>query len=215
MMDWNKLLTTKRWREIDLKTAPSTRFEGDLRSEFERDYGRAVFSAPFRRLQDKTQVFPMDPNDSVRTRLTHSIEVSSVARGIALGAGRGMEENGFVTREQASAIETIAATCGLVHDFGNPPFGHSGEKAIGEWFERQDGCFFADFSGRKGEDTIPGRKTRFASDFLRFEGNAQTIRLLARLQVLADFHGLNPTAATLSAACKYMAPSDMVAEEPH
>lgn len=201
-MDWDKLLCPKRDR-------PSKRPSGELRSEFERDYDRAVFSTPVRRMQDKAQVFPLEPLDSVRTRLTHSLEVSTVARDLARAAGRWMLENRHAKAKHAPSIESIAAACGLVHDLGNPPFGHAGEVAIQDWFstrrERGHGLFDSFDANAKA-----ARKSQCAQDFLRFQGNAQTLRLLARLQLLADFNGLNLTYGTLSAALKYVAPSHKI-----
>lgn len=122
MMNWETLLNSARPR-------PTTS-TGDHRAQFERDFDRAVFSTPVRRLQDKTQVFPLDPHDAVRTRLTHSLEVSSVARGLATAAAKWLLEQKEIAPEMDRWIEAIAATCGLIHDLGNPPFGHSGEDAI-------------------------------------------------------------------------------------
>ncbi len=135
VMKWETLLSIKRVRE--LITGQSSAKTGDHRTQFDRDYDRAVFSSPVRRLHDKTQVFPLDPNDSVRTRLTHSLEVSTVARDVAGAIGRWLLEEGEISEEaQIDSIKTIAATCGLIHDLGNPPFGHAGEVAIQEWFEQ-------------------------------------------------------------------------------
>ena len=174
-----------------------------MRDEFERDLDRAVYSTPFRRLQDKTQVFPLEPNDSVRTRLTHSLEVSRVARGLAKDVCQWLLQQRIVQPEQANSIETIAQTCGLIHDLGNPPFGHSGETAIRDWF-----C-------RRNRESLRDLDDRHASDFRGFEGNAQTLRLVTKLQILADFYGLNLTCGTLSAASKYIAPSDGLDKSVH
>ena len=189
-MDWSRLLDHERRR-------PTT-YRSDPRSEFERDYDRAVFSTPVKRLQDKAQVFPLEPHDAVRTRLTHSLEVSSVSRGLATRTARWLSAEGFISEGMDRSIEAIAATCGLIHDLGNPPFGHAGEDAIRAWFQE------------------PERKTLLATlnhqqarDFLRFEGNAQSLRLVARLQILADDKGLNLTFGTLSALMKYVASSDV------
>jgi len=116
---------------------PSARDEQELRTEFDRDYDRAVFSTPVRRLQDKTQVFPLEPHDAVRTRLTHSLEVSTLARGLARAVAQKLAATQRISQEQALGIEVIAATCGLIHDVGNPPFGHAGEKAISSWFKQR------------------------------------------------------------------------------
>lgn len=190
-MEWSTLLCSERRR-------PSTS-TADHRAQFERDYDRSIFSNPVKRLQDKTQVFPLDPNDSVRTRLTHSLEVSAVARGIAIGVGKELLKENILKEGQERWLEAIAATCGLIHDLGNPPFGHSGEDAIRDWFSER-------FDKKELLDKV-NKDQQLLQDLLKFEGNAQTLRLVARLQVLADDKGLNLTYGTLSAACKYTAPS--------
>lgn len=195
-MNWKELLNTERPRRSTSK--------GDHRDQFERDYDRAIFSTPVKRLQDKAQVFPLEPNDSVRTRLTHSLEVSSVSRGLAMRAAKWLlvADQDFKPGMDRQ-IEAIAATAGLIHDLGNPPFGHSGEAAIQEWFHRQfsKDTTVCDALIKRVKDQ--GR----VNDFFLFEGNAQTLRLISKLQVLADYHGLNLTFGTLSAACKYTASS--------
>ncbi len=190
MMNWDTLLCADRPR-------PSTS-TGDHREQFERDYDRAVFSSPVKRLQDKAQVFPLEPHDSVRTRLTHSLEVSSIARGLVQKVCKDFLK-AKLKDGQDRQIEAIAATCGLIHDLGNPPFGHSGEDAIREWFK-------VTLKEQKLRDLLQNRE-ELVQDFLQFEGNAQTLRIVAKLQVLADFHGLNLTFGTLSALCKYTASS--------
>jgi dGTPase len=201
-MEWKKLLCNKRISGRPNRTDPD-----DFRSQFEKDYDRAVFSTPVRRLQDKAQVFVLETHDAVRTRLTHSIEVSTVARDLTHGATIWMksQSGAGVDADKALQIETIAATCGLIHDLGNPPFGHAGETAIGSWFkakEKELGLF--KFKGGAGS----ARKAQLKNDFLLFEGNAQTMRLLSKLQLLVNTYGLNFTYGTLSAACKYTAGSD-------
>ncbi len=199
-MEWGKLLSEVRIRNFFVE---SEKRERNNRTEFERDYDRAIFSTPLRRMHDKAQVFPLDPNDSVRTRLTHSLEVSTVARDMARIIGRWLEKDKKkIKEEQAKDIETIAATCGLIHDLGNPPFGHAGEEAIAEWFKKKDRKDFWNF----GDFT--GSKKQLENDFLKFEGNAQTLRLVSRLQILSDLYGLNFTCGTISAVCKYIARSD-------
>jgi len=205
-MEWGKLLSEKRIRE--LLEGKSANQAPDERTEHGRDYDRAIFSTPVRRMQDKTQVFPLDPNDSVRTRLTHSLEVSNIARNIARNIGNWLLKKGEIKENQRDSIEIIAATCGLIHDLGNPPFGHSGEEAIQEWFRKKDDTFF-----KFVKDLDNGEQLK--NDSLKFEGNAQTIRLVSKLQVLADFHGLNLTCATMSAACKYIASSNEITEDCH
>jgi len=199
-MEWNKLLSEKRIRNFFVK--PKTT-ERNNRTELERDYDRAVFSTPLRRMHDKAQVFPLEPNDSVRTRLTHSLEVSTVARDMARAISRWLEKENKIDEEQSRHIETIAATCGLIHDLGNPPFGHAGEEAVAEWFKKQESNFF-NFVGNSR------RKKQLKNDFIKFNGNAQTLRLVSKLQILSDLYGLNFTCATMSAACKYTASSDRI-----
>ncbi len=145
----------------------------------------------------------------MRRRLTHSLEVSTVVRDVGRAIGRWLGKENIVDEEQAKALETIAATCGLIHDLGNPPFGHAGETAIKEWFKnklKKDKKFFND---------IGGEKRQYAQDFLNFESNAQTLRLISKLQVLSDLYGLNFTCATMSAACKYTVPSHKINKKYH
>jgi dGTPase len=206
-IEWKKLLSDKRVRAFFVKPEPR---EKNNRTEFDRDYDRAIFSTPVRRMHDKAQVFPLEPNDSVRTRLTHSLEVSTVARDMARVIGSWLaKDKKEINDENAEAIETIAATCGLIHDLGNPPFGHAGEEAIAEWFKKREEREFLDFSD------AGHRKEQLKNDFLEFDGNAQTLRLVSRLQVLSDLYGLNFTCATMSAACKYVAASDNTNEKLH
>ncbi len=190
-MDWCQLLNPTRRRKT---TIPS-----DPRIQFERDFDRSVFSSPLKRLQDKAQVFPLEPHDAVRTRLTHSLEVSSVARGLAGAAAEWMLCQGEISTGMDQSIVAIAATCGLIHDLGNPPFGHAGEKAISAWFARQK---------RKGLLLSSLKSEQQIADFMNFEGNAQSLRLVTRLQLLSDYNGLNLTFGTLSALLKYVSSSD-------
>jgi dGTPase len=212
-MEWDKLLSDKRVRAFFVEPEPR---EKNKRTEFERDYDRAIFSTPVRRMHDKAQVFPLEPNDSVRTRLTHSLEVSTVARDMARVIGSWLyKDKKEIDEKQAKAIETVAATCGLIHDLGNPPFGHAGEEAIAEWFKEKE-----KEKKKNGKEfwvfrNAGNKKKQLKNDFLKFEGNAQTIRLVSKLQILSDLYGLNFTCATMSAACKYTVPSDKINEGLH
>lgn len=194
-MDWNSLLSVERPRR-------STNPPGDHRAEFERDFDRSVFSTPVKRLQDKAQVFPLEQHDAVRTRLTHSLEVSSVARGLGIRVSQWLLDVGEIKPSMERWIEAIAATAGLIHDLGNPPFGHSGENAIRHWFKTR-------FNEKDFRELLQNNQ-QFIQDFYEFEGNAQSLRLVSKLQILADFHGLNLTFGTLSASCKYIAASNEV-----
>ena len=132
-MDWQKLLSSKR---IGEDKPAADQIEG--RSEFQRDFDRIVFCSAFRRLQDKTQVFPLPENDFVHTRLTHSLEVSCIGRSLGNLAGKGILSRHPELKDQFTQFhfgEIVAAAC-LAHDIGNPPFGHSGEDAISEYFRK-------------------------------------------------------------------------------
>ncbi len=198
-MEWSKLLSSKRLRELD---GGSPSGVNDHRTPFQSDFDRLAFSAPVKRLQDKAQVFPLEPNDAVRTRLTHSIEVSCVARGMGQRIGRWLSEIHGLSQEQARAIEDVCSAAGLVHDLGNPPFGHYGEDAIRAWFAT---------AGKRTLEPI-ANEPRLSGDFTLYEGNARTFRLLCHLQILSDQYGLNLTAATLAAGMKYVVPAYQAAK---
>ena len=184
----DQLLSPKRRKEL-----PRNGSEGQAesvgtgvgRQDAERDYDRILFATPTRRLADKTQVFPLEPNDSVRTRLTHSHEVSNLARSIGVRIVHNHKEQVFGDLPGDLCVErtvpALLAAVGLAHDLGNPPFGHQGEKTIAQWCSQRT--------------NLP--------DFIAFDGNCQTFRLLTRLQILNDDFGLNLTCATLAALLKY------------
>ncbi len=171
-MEWNKLLSAER---LGVGSAASAH-----RSVFNQDYGRVLYSSAFRRLQDKTQVFPLGRNDYVRTRLTHSLEVSNVGRGLAIELQDIVERKEGAGIPLLSGMGDIVSTACLAHDIGNPPFGHSGETAI-ESAVRE-------LTGQTG---------------YTFEGNAQGFRLLTRICDPIKDSGLNLTCATLGAFTKY------------
>lgn len=162
-----------------------------------------------RRLADKTQVFPLERNDSVRTRLTHSHEVSNLARSLGNRLVRQNPKLFSDNPEICADVPNILATIGLAHDLGNPPFGHQGEAAIGRWFKDN----IAIFDGSELERNYPRFEPVAVADredFLKFEGNAQTLRLLTRLQNTSGSAGLNLTAGTLAALMKYTVRSSAV-----
>lgn len=170
----------------------------DARTKFENDFDRVIFSSSFRRLRNKAQVFSLEPHDFVRTRLTHSIEVSTVGR--SLGEGAASVVGGVAAALETMSppltprdVGTVVATACLLHDIGNPPFGHSGERAIGEWFGRN-----IDSKKRLKMSNAQER-----ADLTMFEGNAQALRVATRLQWSGQDYGMNLTAATLSALVKY------------
>jgi len=198
MMNWPQLLSPHRLGE------ENTRSADPARSPYTIDSDRIVFSSAFRRLQDKTQVFPLADNDYVRTRLTHSLEVASVAR--SLGARVGAEivqKHGLGAEFHASDFGAIVSAAALAHDLGNPPFGHSGEDAISHWFKTSP------IAKRARKELT---KTQRA-DLKSFEGNAQGFRVITRLQ-MPDNPGLRLTCATLGAFTKYPRESVLPGEKP-
>ena len=192
-MDWAKLLSSERRKHLH-GSSESIR-TGIGREEIERDYDRVLFAAPTRRLADKTQVFPMEINDSVRTRLTHSHEVSNLARSIGVRLVYDHRDEVFGQDADTLKVErrvpALLAAVGLAHDLGNPPFGHQGEQTIKRW------CQGKEDSSKDFKDCPD------FTDFSGFDGNCQTFRLLTKLQILNDKFGLNLTCATLAALMKY------------
>ncbi len=136
-MDWNKLLSAKRLGMEDWTA--SNKMED--RSQFQRDYDRIIFSSPFRRMQNKTQVFPLPEHIFVHNRLTHSLEVASVGRSLGNLLAEKLDPN-YSENPFISEIGTIVSTACLAHDLGNPPFGHSGEAAISNFFLKGSGKEF-------------------------------------------------------------------------
>ncbi len=191
---WEKLLSPKRSRELVRRNS------NDVRSEFRKDYHRIIGSASFRRLQDKTQVFPLDRGDFVRTRLTHSLEVSSFAGSLGETVFRRLIIDGHteITEEFRENCCDILECAGLVHDIGNPPFGHFGEFTIREWFATN--LPRLSFSGKPVEGLL---SERMKADLLNFEGNAQALRVLTKLHYLIDEHGMNLTYGLLNTIVKY------------
>jgi dGTPase len=186
MMQWPKLLCSDR---LGSSTPAGAEVQ---RSPFQRDSDRIIFSSAFRRLQDKTQVFPLADNDYVRTRLTHSLEVASAGRSLGTIVGAAIVERGELPGFHASDFGAIVSAAALAHDLGNPPFGHSGEDAIRVWFE----------NSKVAQDARTMLKKNEQEDLARFEGNAQGFRLITRLQ-MPDNPGLRLTCATLGAFTKY------------
>lgn len=197
MQLWQQLLNAQR-----RKPSSGLNQTSQIRTELERDYDRILFAAPIRRLADKTQVFPLEKNDSVRTRLTHSHEVSNLARSIGINLVFN-HQVGAASPFAQRDIPAVLAAIGLAHDVGNPPFGHQGEAAIQTWFAQHQAELFEDAAGTELDYAM-------RQDFLSFEGNAQTLRLLTRLQVLTDEYGLNLCYGTLAALLKYPVGSDAV-----
>ena len=187
-MHWPQLLSADR-----LGRARKPQPHDPARSEFRRDADRLTFSTAFRRLQDKTQVFPLADNDYVRTRLTHSLEVASVGRSLGARVGAEVCMRHRLENVHGSDFGDIVAAAALAHDLGNPPFGHSGEDAIRHWFA----------TSRIAEKAKVGLEPAELEDIAKYEGNAQGFRLIARLQMPDNPGGLQLTHATLGAFTKY------------
>lgn len=195
MMNWKQLISTKRLGQENRHIE-----RHDERSEFKRDYDRLIFSAPFRRMQNKTQVFPLPGSVFVHNRLTHSLEVASV--GMSLGndvARLLLEKHPELKDTLIQEIGTIVSTACLAHDMGNPPFGHSGEKAIQVFFTEGKGTYVRDMVREEVWD-----------DVTHFEGNANTFRLLAHRFKGRRDGGFVMTYTTLASIIKYPRSSQCV-----
>ncbi|HYF70392.1 MAG TPA: dNTP triphosphohydrolase [Ohtaekwangia sp.] len=183
-MNWEHLLSASRQgQKTTLATVSS-------RSAFEQDFDRIIFSHPFRKLQDKTQVHPLPEHDFVHTRLTHSLEVSSVGRSLGRKVGDVIVQRHPELEKNFSLYDfgAITAAASLTHDLGNPPFGHAGEDALGDFFSETT-------YGRSFESQVtPGEW----GDLTSFEGNAQGFRIIN-----SNVYGLKLTLATLGAFTKY------------
>lgn len=187
-MNWIQLLSGKRF---GMEEYHERKHE---RTDFQRDYDRLIFSSPFRRLQNKTQVFPLPGSIFVHNRLTHSLEVSCVGRSLGNNVAKGLMQkypDGSINFPEIGSI--VSAAC-LAHDMGNPPFGHSGERAISAYFSEGNGSYL--------EDEIRSTGGRW-EDFLHFEGNANAMRLLTHQFIGRRKGGFALTYSTLASIIKY------------
>lgn len=191
-MEWEHLLCDKRFGSNDSKRTNKT---VSSRTEFERDYDRLIFSAPFRRLQNKTQVFPLPGKIFVHNRLTHSLEVSCLGRSMGDMISRVLQER-YIKKKIPfiKEIGTITSAACLAHDLGNPPFGHSGEAAIG--------AYFSEGNGQKWKDKVKKEGGRW-EDFIFFEGNANGLRMLTNKFRGRRSGGFALTYSTIASIIKY------------
>ena len=200
-MNWEQLLSLRRQGDTHKRLRKE---QDETRLGFEVDYDRIIFSSAFRSLQDKTQVIPLSKTDFVHTRLTHSLEVSVVGRSLGRIAGKNILEKHPHLKEvhgyQFNDFGAIVAAAALAHDIGNPPFGHSGEKAIGEYFKTGNGLQFRDMLSEKEYQ-----------DIIDFEGNANGFKLLTESRAGVD-GGLRLGYATLGAFMKY--PKESLPKKP-
>ncbi|WP_299382530.1 deoxyguanosinetriphosphate triphosphohydrolase [uncultured Lacinutrix sp.] len=200
-MNWEQLLSLKRFGDTNKRLRKE---QDETRLGFEVDYDRIIFSSEFRSLQDKTQVIPLSKTDFVHTRLTHSLEVSVVGRSLGRRVGQKILEkhphlqstHGY----QAHDFGAIVAAAALAHDIGNPPFGHSGEKAIGE--------FFKSGKGKEHKDKLSEKEYQ---DLCDFEGNANGFKIVTQSRVGRE-GGLRLSYATLGAFTKY--PKESLPKKP-
>lgn len=199
-LSWEKLLNQARFGD-NRKNYDNS----EARTAFQRDFDRIVFSSAFRRMHDKTQVFPIPKNDFVHNRLTHSLEVSCVGRSLGNMAGNHILENEKELKDSGITSDMfgniVAAAC-LAHDLGNPPFGHSGENAISEYFNRGEGAKFKDKLDKKEWN-----------DLINYEGNASGFRILTNHHPSEIAGGLRLTYSTLASFTKY--PCESFIDEKH
>lgn len=191
-MNWLQLISNKRLGQEDLHGR-----HGDDRTEFKRDYDRLIFSAPFRRMQNKTQVFPLPGSIFVHNRLTHSLEVASVGRSLGDDVAHQLiQRHPELAHTLFAEIGSIVSAACLAHDMGNPPFGHSGERAIASYFSEGDGIKY------KGQLT-----PEQWADITHFDGNANAFRLLTHQFKGRRQGGFVLTYSTLAAIVKYPYPA--------
>ncbi|MCL5245582.1 deoxyguanosinetriphosphate triphosphohydrolase [Cellulophaga sp. 20_2_10] len=200
-MNWEQLLSLKRFGDTNKRLRKE---QDETRLGFEVDYDRVIFSSSFRSLQDKTQVIPLSKTDFIHTRLTHSLEVSVVGRSLGRIVGKQILEKHPHLKEvhgyHYNDFGAIVAVASLAHDIGNPPFGHSGEKAIGEYFKTGN--------GQKYKDQLSAKEYQ---DIIDFEGNANGFKLLTESRVGAE-GGLRLSYATLGTFMKY--PKESLPKKP-
>lgn len=200
-MNWEQLLSLKRFGDTNKRLRKE---QDETRLGFEVDYDRIIFSSEFRGLQDKTQVVPLSKTDFVHTRLTHSLEVSVVGRSLGRRVGKLLLEKHphlqNIHGYRMNDFGAIVAAAALAHDIGNPPFGHSGEKAIGSYFKNGDGAQF--------KDSLTDKEYQ---DLCDFEGNANGFKILTESRA-GRAGGLRLSYATLGAFIKY--PKESLPKKP-
>lgn len=194
MMQWDQLLSGRRF---GMEEYPERKHE---RTDFQRDYDRLIFSSPFRRLQNKTQVFPLPGSIFVHNRLTHSLEVSCVGRSLGNNVAKGLIHKHIDGSVNFPEIGSIVSAACLAHDMGNPPFGHSGERAISS--------YFTEGNGQAWKETVEEEGGRW-TDFSHFEGNANAIRLLTHQFIGRRKGGFALTYSTLASIVKYPYSSEL------
>ncbi|WP_434779831.1 deoxyguanosinetriphosphate triphosphohydrolase [Neisseria sp. Ec49-e6-T10] len=197
-MQWTQLLSTQRFAANQnqvYKTQTPSSEEGKeaLRSDFLIDYDRIVFSSAFRRLGRKTQVHPLAQHDHIHNRLTHSVEVASVGRSLGNRVGVMLLNGGFLPKHHTPLdIGQVVQVACLAHDLGNPPFGHTGEDALRDWFTQPTHQIF-----------LEGLTNTQKADIQTYEGNAHSLRMVANLEMYQNQGGMRLSAATIGTLLKY------------
>lgn len=203
-MDWNQYLSSERLRESTIK--PKQREENnDFRTDIESDFGRVIFSSACRRLHDKTQVFPLTTDDNIHSRLTHSMEVMNIGQSFVFTLCQSEDFKRHTKLEEITILRDLAAAlkvaC-LVHDIGNPPFGHFGEDSLQNYFD----ILFKDppiWMREEDRKSLLSLAEDVKADYTQFDGNAEGLRVLTKLQFIESWDGLNLTCASLGAFMKY------------
>ncbi|MGE9311080.1 dGTP triphosphohydrolase [Niabella sp. CJ426] len=188
MLDWKKLINKERLKKSKLK---------DDRNEFESDYGRIIYSPALRRMHDKTQVFPLTTDDNIHSRLTHSNEVMSLGYTFGLKLSKSeliQKKTGLQEVELLRILPVLLQNICLIHDIGNAPFGHFGETIVSDYFKN--------LKGKKNKSFLKLSEHQ-QRDFLYYDGNAQGLRVITKLQYLDNPFGLNLTLGTLASYLKY------------
>lgn len=202
-MSWSQLLSTTRFKRVNgqilrVKSSASGDIETGLRTDFHIDHDRVVFSSAFRRLGRKTQVHPLAVNDHTHNRLTHSVEVASVGRSLGNRVGLMLAKGGYLPADVSPLdIGSVVQVACLAHDIGNPPFGHTGEDALRDWFRQT-----------KNRHFLEGLSEAQQADIQTYEGNAHSLRIVSSLEMYLHDGGMRLTAASIGALVKYPWTSD-------
>ncbi len=210
-MEWSALLNPRRARE----QSSVSKMNNDTRSPFKKDFDTVCNCTGIRRLQDKAQVFPLERGDYTRTRLTHSIEVQSIAESLGVEAVSVIQSKGplpAAATKYLDQIPVILRTAAYLHDMGNPPFGHLGEEIIAEWFTRnlpnlvfshEGKLIFEQTRTQTSHLLIDILNEQMKNDFYHFEGNAQLLRLITKLSFITDENGMNLSYPVIATILKY------------
>ena len=206
-MDWKKYLSSERLR-VSAISPEQRKVHNDYRTDIESDFGRVIFSSACRRLHDKTQVFPLTTDDNIHSRLTHSMEVMNIGQSFVFTLSESEEFKQHTGLDVVTILRDLAAAlkvaC-LVHDIGNPPFGHFGEDSLQSYFKELFKTPPAWMSEEDKDELLKLGEddSEIGADYTEFDGNAEGLRVLTKLQFIESLDGLNLTCASLGAFMKY------------